>query len=48
MLRTELVLSRGEGFICLTLYAIFVAFVISSPTGVTSLLGGAAQSITGH
>ena len=48
MLRTELVLSRGEGFICLTLYAIFVAFVIGETTGVTSLLGGAAQSITGH
>ncbi len=47
MLRTELVLSRGEGLSCLTLYAIFVAFVISETSGVTSLLGGAAQSMTG-
>ncbi len=47
MLRTQLVLSRGEGLVCLTLYAIFVAFVISETSGVTSLLGGAAQSMTG-
>ncbi len=42
MLRTELVLRRGEGLVCLTLYAIFVAFVMGETSGVTSLLGGAA------
>lgn len=48
MLRTELVLSRVEGLVCLTLYAIFVAFVISETSGVTSLLGGVAQSMIGE
>lgn len=47
MLRTELVLRRGEGLVCLTLYTIFVAFVMGETSGVTSLLGGAAQSMTG-
>lgn len=48
MLRTGLVLGRGEGFICLSLYALFVAFVIGETSGITSWLGGAAQSVTGH
>lgn len=48
MLRTELALKRIEGFVCLTLYAIFVAFIIAETRGLTSLLGSAAQSMTGH